>query len=58
MKTSESDIRITVRFPADVVAGLRVSAQEHQRSLNGEIVWAMKEYLARQPKTPRKEPRT
>lgn len=54
MKTSEQDIRITVRFPAEVAAALRASAREHQRSLNGEIVWAAKEYLARQPK-PRKQ---
>lgn len=38
-KTDVNDIeQLTVRFPKDVLAALRKSAQENDRSLNAEIV--------------------
>jgi hypothetical protein len=41
------DIRITLRMPADVAEGMKQSAHENDRSLNGEIVRALREYLAK-----------
>ncbi len=45
MDTQEKETRITIRFPADVIAVLRQLAKEHDRSLNGEIVRALREYI-------------
>jgi hypothetical protein len=47
MNTSHEDIRITLRMPADVAGGMKQSAHENDRSLNGEIVRALREYLAK-----------
>ena len=43
----QRDIKITVRFPADLIEALRPLAQQEDRSLNGEIVQAVREYLKR-----------
>jgi len=42
------EVRITFRMPADVAEGIRASAKANDRSLNGEIVRALREYLTRQ----------
>ena len=47
MDQQREAIRITLRIPADVAAGMKQSAQENDRSLNGEIVRALREYLAK-----------
>ncbi len=47
MDTRQEDIRITLRLPADVAEGMKQSAHENDRSLNGEIVRALREYLAK-----------
>jgi len=36
--TQREDIRITLRMPAEVAEGMKLSAHENDRSLNGEIV--------------------
>ena len=46
MDTQRKETRITIRFPAEVIVVLRQLAQHHDRSLNGEIVWALREYIA------------
>ncbi len=48
MSEHGEDIKITLRLPADVAAGMKQSAQQNDRSLNGEIVRALREYLAKQ----------
>ena len=48
MDRQREDIRITLRMPADVAEGMKQSAHENDRSLNGEIVRALREYLAKQ----------
>lgn len=40
----------TVRLPLRVLEELRVAAQQHNRSLNGEILTAIEEYLKNQKK--------
>ncbi|HEX5546467.1 MAG TPA: YlcI/YnfO family protein [Ktedonobacterales bacterium] len=47
MDNQEKETRITIRFPADVIAVLRQLAKQHDRSLNGEIVRALREYIAK-----------
>lgn len=42
------EVKITLRMPANVAAGMKQSAQENDRSLNGEIVRALRDYLAKQ----------
>jgi predicted transcriptional regulator len=38
------EIKITVRIPTDVADRIRQLAEAHDRSLNGEIVWALRQY--------------
>ena len=46
MDTQQEEVKITLRMPADVAEDMKQSAQENDRSLNGEIVRALREYLA------------
>ncbi|HEV8192548.1 MAG TPA: Arc family DNA-binding protein [Ktedonobacterales bacterium] len=39
-------MRITIRFPREVAEALRRLAKENDRSINGEMVRAAKEYVA------------
>lgn len=48
MKTTQD--KLTVRFASGVLDALRVLAQEHKRSLNSEIMWALQDYIQRQVK--------
>lgn len=48
MDTLHEEVRITLRMPADVAAQMKRSARANDRSFNGEIVRALREYLARQ----------
>jgi hypothetical protein len=47
MDKHEQESRITVRIPAEIAALLRRLAKQHDRSLNGEIVRALREYTER-----------
>ena len=50
METSKTvKVKISFVYPKDLMDALRVLAQSHQRSLVGEIVWALHQYLAQQP---------
>jgi hypothetical protein len=48
MDKSTSEKAIQVRFPFDVWEELRRLAKEHQRSFNGEVIWALRNYAARE----------
>ncbi len=48
MKTAYQ--KVTVRFPRELLEALRPLAEQESRSLNGEIVQAVREYLARKKK--------
>jgi hypothetical protein len=45
--TSKGERRISIRFPLDVLATIRTLAKQHERSFNGEVIWALREYAAR-----------
>jgi len=40
--------KITFVYPLEVIERIRQLAAEHGRSLNGEIVWGLRQYIARQ----------
>jgi hypothetical protein len=48
MNTKAPITHINVRFPADLIEELRRSARENGRSLHGEVLWILREYMARQ----------
>lgn len=39
--------RISIRFPLDVVTVIRALSKQHERSFNGEVIWALREYAER-----------
>jgi len=43
MKQQEK--RFSVRFPLDVLEAIKQLAQEDGRSINGEIVWILRNYI-------------
>jgi hypothetical protein len=45
--TPKGERRISIRFPLDVLALIRTLAKQHERSFNGEVVWALREYAER-----------
>ncbi len=44
MGTKQPETKITIRIPAAIAEMLRRLAKQHDRSLNGEIVRALREY--------------
>jgi predicted transcriptional regulator len=44
MNEKQPPTSITIRIPAEIAELLRRLAREHDRSLNGEIVRALREY--------------
>jgi len=44
MRKESDETKITIRIPAAIAERLRRLANEHDRSLNGEIVRALREY--------------
>ena len=44
MSERQPPTSITIRIPAEIAETLRKLAKEHDRSLNGEIVRALREY--------------
>ena len=48
MSTERDEIRITIRFPRQVAEAVKQLAAENDRSINSEVVRAVREYIARQ----------
>jgi hypothetical protein len=40
-------VHINIRFPAEVIAALRQYAKEDGRSLHGEVLWILRDYIRR-----------
>jgi hypothetical protein len=47
MSEKQQPTSITIRIPAEIAETLRRLAKQHDRSLNGEIVRALREYIGR-----------
>jgi hypothetical protein len=45
--------KIILRVPAELAEAMKRLAREHDRSLNGELVRAIREYITRQQKRAR-----
>lgn len=45
--TRKGERRISIRFPLDVLNAIRAFAKKHERSFNGEVIWALREYAER-----------
>jgi predicted transcriptional regulator len=54
MSTEQDVVHISIRFPSELADAIRRLAKEHDRSINGEVVRAVREYIMRQQK-PRKQ---
>jgi hypothetical protein len=52
-KTSEH--KSQVRFPDDVWKAMHDLAEQHGRSFNAEIIWALREYTVKKSETRPKE---
>ena len=50
MDAERDEPRISIRFPRAVAEAMRRLAKEHDRSINGEMLRAAREYIARQRK--------
>ena len=40
--------KIQVRFPPDVWEAMKRLAAQHERSFNGEVLWALRHYITEQ----------
>jgi predicted transcriptional regulator len=45
MSTEQRETKITIRIPTEIAVMMRELAKRHDRSLNGEIVRALREYV-------------
>jgi hypothetical protein len=45
--TPKRERHVSIRFPLDVLEVIRKLAKKHERSLNGEVIWALREYAER-----------
>ena len=51
MDTKEYEIRITIRFPLDLAEELKKLAKIEDRSINSEVVHAVREHISRMKRT-------
>lgn len=47
MNKQPTEQKAQVRFPGDLWAEIKKLAQAEERSVNGEIVWILKDYVSR-----------
>lgn len=45
-KKEKKDTAINTRYPQEVLEAMRRLSQEHERSFNGEVIWALRQYIA------------
>jgi hypothetical protein len=50
MNKIPNEMKVQVRFPPDVWEEMKQLASEHDRSANGEIIWALRHYIQDQRK--------
>ena len=51
MSTARDETRITIRFPRQVADAIKRLAAANDRSINSEVVHAVRDYSARQQRT-------
>jgi hypothetical protein len=50
MNMAKGKQKISAILPTEMIAQLKEEAKKHQRSFNGELVWAIQQYLEQQQK--------
>lgn len=45
MKEKATEQKLTTRYPIDILNEMKRLAREHNRSFNGEVIWALREYI-------------
>ncbi len=53
----KQDEKLLVRLPPGTIDRLRKQAAQHQRSINGETVWALLRYLESQERAEKEQER-
>jgi len=53
MQKKQPEQKLTTRYPLDVLQEMRQLAREHNRSFNGEVIWALREYIRQQKEAKR-----
>ena len=48
--------KVTFIYPVELLERLRQLAQEDQRSLNGELIWALRRYVAEREREEKPRP--
>ena len=43
--TPEKNIKVTVRIPETIVKEIKKTAKQHYRAFNGELIFALEQYL-------------
>jgi hypothetical protein len=46
-KPTTEEAKFNARFPRPLFEALREVAREHERSINSELIWIVREYLER-----------
>jgi hypothetical protein len=54
-REQESKQKITVLIPIDIVSQVKRLAKMHQRSFNGELIWALQRYVEQAEKQEKHE---
>lgn len=52
MDKQQDEVKISLRVPPALAEAMKRLAREHDRSLNGELVRAIREYITRQERKP------
>jgi hypothetical protein len=55
MHEQESKQKITVLIPSTIVSRVKWLAKRHQRSFNGELIWALQRYIEQAEKQEKHE---
>lgn len=50
MEKKQTEQRISIRFPLDLLQAIRKQAKEHERSFNGEVIWMLRTLLMQEKK--------
>jgi len=48
MKEQAAKQKVTILIPTEIVMHLKQAAEQHQRSFNRELGWALQQYLGQQ----------
>lgn len=43
--STEKEVKINTRYPAEVYAAIKQFAQEDSRSFNNMVIWILREYI-------------